>query len=181
MTTELSVLDRLRIERAVWSLDQRLYDLPRKTRVARRRELRANLTAAAADVGAATAIRDLGRGDSLAAEYLEAELGPGPRHSWIAAAIFVATATLVLNSMFSDAAQAFGDGVLAGNPDASGTFRWPGISLLQSEVTYTFDDGSYTQVGGAFSPLTWLLLAAGAIAVGRLWRAIPRRRNQHAH
>ena len=177
MTSKLSVLDRLRIERSVWSLDQRLYDLPRKTRVARRRELRLNLTAAAGDVGAATAIRDLGRGDALAAEYLEAEFGPGPRHSWIAATIFVATATLLLTSLFSDAAQAFGDGVLAGNPAATGTYTWPGIALLQTNVTYTFDGDSYTHTGGAFSPLTWLLLAVGAICVGRLWRAIPRNRS----
>jgi hypothetical protein len=113
----------------------------------------------------------------LAAEYLEAEFGPGPRHSWIAAIVFVGTVSLLLISLFSDAAQAFGDGVVAGNPAAAGTYTWPGIALLQTEVTYTFDGGSYTHTGGAFSPLAWLLLAVGAICVGRLWRAFPRKQS----
>jgi hypothetical protein len=170
---DVTLVDRLRIEKTVWSLDQRLYDLPRKARIARRRELRGNLLAGAHDVGTAAALRGVGDSATLAASYLDAELGSGPRHSWMAAGVFLMTATLVLTSVLYDAADAFGDGILAGNPDASGTFTWPGISLLQTDATYTVADGSHSFTGGAFAPLTWLLLVGGAILVGRLWRALP--------
>ena len=177
MSHDVNLVDRLRIERVVWSLDQRLYDLPRKTRVARRRELRDNLLAAAHDVGTAAALRDIGDSGTLAAEYVDAELGPGPRHSWIAAGILLLTASLLLTSVLFDAADAFGEGILA---DASGTFTWPGISLLQSEVSFNVAGGDYTSTGGAFTPLTWLLLIGGTIAVGRLWRALPIWRRRRA-
>lgn len=173
MPIDVTLLDRLRIERVVWSLDQRLYELPRRTRIERRRELRTNLLDAARDTGTSTALRDVGDSGTLAAEYLDAELGHGPRHSWMAAGVFLLTTTLLLNSFFFDAADAFGDGILAGNPNATGTFTWPGIGYLQSAVTYTVSDGAHTLVGGAFTPLTWALLAIGTIAVGRLWRALP--------
>jgi len=57
MPTDVTLMDRLRIERVVWSLDQRLYDLPRRTRIERRRELRSNLLDAARDTGTSTALR----------------------------------------------------------------------------------------------------------------------------
>ncbi len=60
MSRTVSTWDRLRIERAVWSLDGRLQDLPRKSRVEKRRELRANLIDATADVGAPEALRRVG-------------------------------------------------------------------------------------------------------------------------
>lgn len=173
MSNNVNLLDRLRIERVVWSLDQRLYDLPSRTRIAKRRELRSNLLDAARDIGTSTALRDVGDSATLAAEYLDAELGRGPRHSWMAAGVFLLTSALVLTSIFFDAAAAFGDGILAGAPDAAGTFTWPGISYLQSAVTYTVSGGEHTFVGGAFTPLTWALLTIGTIAIGRLWRALP--------
>ena len=180
MPNDINLLDRLRIERVVWSLDQRLYDLPRKTRVERRRELRGNLLDAARDADTSSALRDVGDSGTLAAEYLDAELGPGPRHSWMAAGVFLLTSALLLTSFFFDAADAFGEGILAGNPSTAGTFTWPGIDHLQSAVTYTVADGTHTFVGGAFTPLTWALLATGTIAVGRLWRALPMWRRHHA-
>ena len=173
MSNDVNFLDRLRIERMVWSLDQRLYDLPSRTRIAKRRELRSNLLDAAREIGTAAAVRDVGDSGTLAAEYLDAELGRGPRHSWMAAGAFLLTSTLLLNSFFFDAAKAFGDGILAGAPTATGTYTWPGISLLQSEVTYTVSEGIHTFVGGAFTLLTWALLTIGTIAIGRLWRALP--------
>jgi hypothetical protein len=173
MPHDVNVIDRLRIERLVWSLDQRLYDLPRKTRIGRRRELRDNLLAAAHDVGTTDALRDVGSSGTLAAEYLDAELGPGPRHSWLAAGVFLLTTVLFLTSVLFDAADAFGDGILAGNPSADGTFTWPGIGYLQTEVTYSVSGGEHSFTGGAFTVLTWALLAVGTILVGRLWRAVP--------
>lgn len=173
MPNTLNLLDRLRIERVVWSLDQRLYDLPRKVRIERRRELRSNLMAAARDTDTTTALRDVGGSGALAADYLDAQLGPGPRHSWTAAGVFLFTSTLLLTSVFFDAADAFGYGILAGDRSADGTFTWAGISYLQDDVTYTVSDGAHRFVGGAFTPLTWMLLLLGTIAVGRLWRALP--------
>lgn len=175
MAHELNLLDRIRIERVVWTLDQRLYDLPRKVRIAHRRDLRDNLTEAAGLVGTSAALRDLGDAGTLAAAYREAQLGAAPRPAWTAAALFVMTTTLVLTSVLFDAAQAFGDGILAGNAQAEGTYEWSGIAFLQDDVTYTVADGAHTFVGGSFSPLTWVLLALGFLLVGRAWRALPRR------
>ena len=47
MAHRLTWVDRLRIERVVWMLDQRLYDIPRESRIAHRREVRQNLLSAA--------------------------------------------------------------------------------------------------------------------------------------
>ena len=176
MTDKLSVPDRLRIERVVWELDQRIYDLPYRRRIAVRREVRDNLRTAAADVGAAQAVRNMGSVAILAASYLDAQFGGRPRPSWLAAGLFVFTTLLVLQSVLTDAALTFRDGVLAANPDFAGTRHWNGIDALQSGVTFTFADHSATFTGGAMSPLAWLLLAIGGIAVGRLWRALPGRR-----
>ena len=180
MPHDVNLIDRLRIERMVWSLDQRLYDLPRATRIARRRELRTNLVEAAHDVGTSAALHDVGDSGTLAAEYLDAELGAGPRHSWLAASLFLLTTVLLLTSLLFDAAQAFGDGVLAGDPTADGTFTWPGIDYLQTEVTYTVSGGEHSSTGGAFTPLTWALLVIGTVLVGRLWRAVPAWRRRRA-
>jgi len=170
MSHSLSVLDRLRIEWAVWSLDQRLYGLPRRSRIAKRRELRSNLCSAASDVGAAAALRGLGDGHRLAEEYLDAELGDGPRASWLAAAVFLSGVPLVLVSLLTETTLAFGRGVTAVDPSATGTFRSRGIRYLQSEITYTFTNGHGESVGGAMTPLCWVLLLVGTVAVGRLWR-----------
>ena len=173
MPTNLTLVDRLRIEGRVWALDQQLYDLPRKQRVATRREVRSNLVTAAQSVGTHQAMANLGTTRQLAEEYLTAQYGPAPRASWWSAAIFLLTAVLVLTSILSEAAQAFADGLLAASPDATGQFSWPGIAYLQSAVEYTVRDGRVEFVGGAMTPLAYVLLALGAVAVGRLWRLLP--------
>src|SRR5437773_1402492 len=95
--TVYPALTRLeREERLVWTLDQRLYDLPRASRIAKRREVRANLLEAAADQGARQALRRIGSSSALAREYLGAEFGDRPHHSWIAAAYFAALVPLLL-------------------------------------------------------------------------------------
>jgi hypothetical protein len=175
MAHDLNLLDRARIERVVWSLDQRLYDLPRRVRIAHRRELRDNLTAAARDVGTSAALRDLGDAATLATAYRDAQLGARPRPAWTAAALFLLTTTLVLTSLLFEASTAFGDGILAGNSEAQGTYHWAGIAHLQNEVTYTVADGAHTFVGGSFSLLTWALLAVGFLLISRAWRALPAR------
>ena len=173
MPTNLTLVDRLRIESRVWALDQQLYDLPRRQRIATRREVRSNLVAAAQSVGTRQALANLGTTRQLAEEYLTARYGPAPRASWWSAAIFLLTAVLVLTSILSDAAQAFADGLLAASPDASGTFTWAGVAMLQSDVEYTIHNGQVEFVGGALTPLAYVFLALGAVAVGRLWRLLP--------
>lgn len=176
MPHAITVLDRLRIERLVWALDQRLYGLPRASRIAKRREVRDNLVSAAHDVGTREALRRLGSSHRLAAEYLTAEYGDGPRHSWNAAGLFCATVPLLVNYVLTGAMSAYGDGIAAADPHATGTFTWPGIAYLQSPVTYTFAGGQGSHVGGAWTPLTYLLWAAGTVLAGRLWRLLPTRR-----
>ena len=78
----------------------------------------------------------------MGGEYLSAEFGDGPRPSWIAAATFLLTGQLLLTSLLSEAAFAFGDGITAADPNATGTFTWSGIRYLQDTVTYTFVDGT---------------------------------------
>ena len=95
MTTSPSLTDRLRIERTVWTLDALLGDLPQRSRVAKRREMRANLAEAAADVGTVEAIRRLGPLRPLAGEYLAAEYGEGrPHPRWVAAIYWTVLAEL---------------------------------------------------------------------------------------
>src|SRR5664279_3637208 len=60
-------------------------------------------------------------------------------------------AVLVGTSLFTDAAIAYSDGVLAANPHATGTLTWKGIDYLQTSVQYTFVHGSSNFAGGAFS------------------------------
>lgn len=180
MTQQLSIADRLRIERMVWLLDQSIYDLPWRRRIAVRREVRDNLRTAATDVGAAQAVRNMGSVSALASGYLDAQFGGRPRASWLAAALFVFTTLLVLQSLLTDAANAFADGVHRANPVFAGTLHWGGVHLLQTDVTISFSGGARTLTGGALSVWAWLLLAVGAIAVGRLWRALPSRASSTA-
>jgi hypothetical protein len=183
MPTHVTWIDRLRIERVVWTLDQQLYDLPRSSRIEKRRETRQNLLSASRDIGATEALRRLGSTGRLADEYLTGELGTR-RHSWLAAALFFATVPLVLTSLLTETANAYRDGILAVDPSVTGTFTWHGIDHLQSNVTYTFDNGASSSVGGEWitQPAVWVILIAGAILIGRLWRALPAwRRRQYGH
>ena len=171
MTRPLTWFDRLRVERVVWTVDLRLYDIPREARIAHRRELRQNLLTAARDVGTGAALRNLGNSSQLAAAYLAAEFGDRPRHSWIAAAVWAATSMLVMTAILADAANGFAAGIVAGTPHATGTFQWGGLSALQGTVTCTAVNGHTTVSGGGLSLLGWALWLAIAVLVGRLWRA----------
>lgn len=172
---KLTAFDRIRIERLVWTLDQKLYDLPRRSRIAKRREVRANLIEAAADHGAAEALRRLGDSGVLAREFLGAEFGDRPHHSWVAATYFAALVPLFLISALQEAANAYAQGLTAAHPTASGTFSWSGISYLQSPLTFTVDQGRVNQTGGAWTPLVYVLWLVGTVACGRLWRLLPTR------
>ena len=179
MSHSLGWSDRLRIGRLVWSLDQQLYDLPRRSRISTRREVRENLLTAARDIGTSAALRNVGSSTRLAREYLAAQFGDQLRPSWTVAALFLLTGQLVFTALLGEAALAFGDGIRAADPAVSGTFRWHGIRYLQDTVTYTFVDGSGTSVGGAWTPLAWALWIGATIVVGRLWRVVPMWRHRH--
>jgi hypothetical protein len=172
MTDALTWSDRLRIERAVWTLNACVANyLPRRSRAARRRELRLDLRAAAADVGRAEALRRLGDPRLLAAEYVTAEYGDRVR--WPRAG--TATVCMFLAVAVSDAAvdvgtSAFRAGILAASPHPAGTFRWPGIPYLSSYATVTFTHGHATTAGGAWTPLAYLAILAAGVIGGRLWR-----------
>lgn len=180
MAHSITWVDRLRIERVVWALDQRLYELPRRSRIAKRREVRDNLLTAANDIGTEDALRNLGGTRELASEYRDAEFGDGPRPSWVAAATFLVTTQLLFTWVFAEAANAFGDGITATASNTTGTFTWPGIRYLQDTVTYTFVNGHGTSVGGAWTPVTWMIWILATVLVGRLWRIRPRRRGAAA-
>jgi hypothetical protein len=170
MSQSVGLIDRLRIERLVWMLDQQTYDLPRRTRLATRREVRANLRLAAADVGTTEALRRIGGSRRLAEQYLTAEFGDTPRHTWVGAAYGAALMPLLLNFFLSEAASSFQHGVTAADPHATGTFVWAGVSWLQSAMTFTFSGGVADSRGGAWTPLTYVLWALVTIGAGRLWR-----------
>lgn len=170
MARNISWIDRVRIEMVVWSLDHRLYDLPRHSRNSKRREVRANLMSAAQDIGTSAALARLGNSRALAQGYLSAEYGDGPRASGVTAALVLFTGLLLLNSILFDAAIAYRDGLLTGIPEATGQYSWSGISPLQESVQFTFTNGSAEIIGGGLSPIAWGLLVIAAILAGRLWR-----------
>ena len=173
MPHAITWIDRIRIEGTVWALDQRIYDLPRQSRIAKRREVRANLLTAASDVGTSAALRNLGGSRRLAVEYRDAEYGEEPRPNWIAAALFLGMSQLVFVSLMSEATFAFRDGIKAVDPNVTGTFAWEGIRYLQDNVTVTFVNGDARILGGAWTPLTWALWLAATVVIGKLWRVIP--------
>jgi hypothetical protein len=170
MPHPIGPLDRLRIERLVWALDQQLYDLPRRARIATRREVRANLLEAAADLGTTAALRRVGGSGQLAEQYLQAEYGDGPRHSWTGAAIAAGLTPLLLNFVLSEAQNAFLDGITAADPHANGTYLWNGVTWLQNSVQMTFTDGHASSTGGSWTILTFGLWLIVTVAAGRLWR-----------
>ncbi|MGX6600817.1 hypothetical protein ACWKSP_01570 [Micromonosporaceae bacterium Da 78-11] len=177
MTHPVGRLGRLRIETRVWLLDQQIYDLPRRTRITVRQEVRANLLDAARVVGAGQALRRLGGSRRLAEQYLRAEFGDEPRRSWIAAAYTAGLIPLALNFLLAGAAATFERGVTAADPHATGSFVWAAVGHLQRPVTFAFTDGQATSTGGAWTPLTYALWLLAVIVAGRLWR-LPRLRRR---
>jgi hypothetical protein len=166
--------DRLRLERAVWTVDRRLQGLPRSSRVARRRELRDNLQSATEDVGAATAVRQLGDLRQLAAGHMAAEYGDWqPRPSWIRAGAAAVLFYVLLASLLEAGTSAYRAGILAGQPGATGDFSWNGISYLLDDVAFTFSDGASSSAGGAWRPGAYLALIVVTVLAGRLWRLLP--------
>ena len=172
--TALTWHDRLRLARAVWAFDRLLQDLPRKSRVAARRELRDNLTSATEDVGAKEAVRQLGDLRQLAAGYLAAEYGDWqPRPSWTKAASAFIACYVVLYWLQEVGSSPFRAGVLSDQPVATGRFTWDGIPYVLDDAVFTFSQGVGSSVGGAWRPGAYIALILVSILAGRLWRLLP--------
>lgn len=178
MQHRVTWFDRLRIECAVWALDQRLYDLPRHDRIETRREVRRNLLSGAGDIGTTRALRNLGGSGQLAGEYLAASFGARPRHSWTAAGLVGAGIPFLATWIFGSAADAFSHGVAAADGASGAAYTWDGIWPLQGTVTSTLVDGDVTWTGGAFTPLFYVLWILAAVLAGRLWRVLPHWRSR---
>jgi hypothetical protein len=171
----LGLGDRLIIERAVWSVDYLVQDLPWRSRVSKRRELRQDLRTAAAEVGARTAVDGLGDLRRLAQDYLAAEYGdPTQRPHWNAAAAWLVLSTAVMMLIDHVANTAFRAGVAAGGAHPTGVLTWGGIPHLLDRGTFTYgDDGHVTRLGGAWTPWVYVVILGGAVLIGRLWRMVP--------
>ena len=171
MGNTVTWIDRLRIERAVWTLDVLAQGLPARTRRAIRNEMRVNLWAAAEEVGAAQAVRRIGNLRRLATDYLEAEYGQnGPRPRWLNAMFWALAVQTVLLGLTFLGHAAFINGVEAANPHPSGTYTWNSLRPLGIGGDVMYDDRGVASVSLSFSALLPLYLLAALILGGRLWR-----------
>jgi hypothetical protein len=171
MKTRQHWLDRLRIERAVWTVDALTQAAPDRARRAIRRELRANLQAAAAQMSAKEAVRQLGDLRQLALGYVEAQYGPGNlRPRWLRGVCWALGTEVVLLALTFATHSAFIAGVQAGNPRPNGTYSWPGLHLLGIGGNVTFHDGSSSAFSLSFSLWILLYLLAALVLGGQLWR-----------
>jgi hypothetical protein len=163
----LSVADRLRLERFLLRFSWAMQDYPRKEYLRIRRELRAEVRAAAADVGMRQALADLGHPVTLGERYI-AELGRRlPR--WTSGIVAGGLAVGVLVYLFAayavgtlDTLEALGGGSLT---------RYP----FGTETVFTFTEDEISVLSGVSWQWAVLYLGAAAVAfvVGsRLWRVL---------
>ena len=163
----MNLLDRARIETAVQSYDVWL-DLrgaPWRRRRGLRRELRANLIAAADHVGSREAVDRVGSTRLMAAEALPLR-ADRPRCCTGFAVSLVAAAVVVLVEFL--AALAWIDGVIAANPQGSvsGTMSlFPASSLSYTEMESGF---AFAIAPGWLGPIIGVVLF---VLVARPWRA----------
>ncbi len=174
MTSNLTRIERLRIEWTVWAFDYLLINMPHRLRVAKRREMRADLLAAAADVGIPEALRQLGSLRRLAADYLDAQYGErGPRPSFWRGATWMALLLPIMFAIEDLGKWSFLDGVRA-IPHATGVFHYAGLKFLGLDFTYTFADGRNVASGWSQS-VTAVELAymfAAFLIGARTWRLL---------
>lgn len=175
-----SLVDRLRVERAIWVLDTLNGDLPGRRRKAIRNELRADLWASAQEVGTAEAIRRLGNLRRLSAGYSDAEYGEeGPRPRWVKGILWVALTEFVLMFVVLAQVQAFDAGLQEAGPGAGEyEFRPLGWGPIYNT---TYDDEGFTGFFLDFTPALLPYMAVIVVAFlvgGRMWRALPRRRRR---
>ena len=169
-------IDRVRIAHAVWTLDTLVGDLPRRRRREIRRELRANLHASAAELGAREALRRLGSPRRLANGYLDAEFGDqAPRPHWEKGLAWALGAELVLLLSTFAGIDAFTDGVEAARP-AAGSYTWEPLGWWGPQYELSMDAAGFSGFTLEFSGgmLTFLLVLSVTFFLGgRMWRALP--------
>jgi len=174
MTSSLTRIERLRIEWTVWAFDYLLINMPHRLRVAKRREMRADLHAAAADVGTAEALRRLGSLRRLAAGYLDAQYGEqGPRPTFWRGITWMVLLLPIMFAIEDLGKWSFLDGVRA-IPHATGVFHYTRLEFLGLDFTYTFADGR-TIAPGWSQNVTAVELAymLAAFLIGaRTWRLL---------
>lgn len=148
-----------------------LYGVPWRTRRELRRELRANVTEAAAGRGWRPAVDSLGNLRLLARENARAVRDPH-RPAWNSGAV-AATATFSLVVLLAVlASSAFTDGALAAGIAGGQTVSGP-ITLLPGVRASAEDRSAGFIMGLSISP--WLLLGLPALAfalASRLWRLL---------
>jgi hypothetical protein len=171
-----SWIDRLRIERVLWTLDVQLQSLPTRSRRAIRREMRTNLRASAAELGTREAIQRLGNVHRLALEYLDAEYADRPRPRWLMAGFWAVTVEILILWSAILSQWAFVDGIEAGNPHPDGRFSWNGLAVLGVSGDANYTDGQLNSFGLSLDLWALVYLLAALLIGGRLWRLIPLRR-----
>jgi hypothetical protein len=170
----MPLIDRLRIERAIWTLDALVQSLPGRSRRAIRREMRANLRAAGAEVGGREAVRRLGSLRRVAIGYLEAEYGEGrPRPHWLKAMFWVLAVEAVVLMVTFVGHSAFMSGVEAADRHPDGTYVWHGLGWLGVAGDVSYSGGKVEGSSFDFSGMVLVYLLAAAVLGGRLWRLLP--------
>jgi hypothetical protein len=177
----MKLLDRWRIERAVWVVDTWISDLPRGRRRAIRQELRANMLASAEEVGAREAVRRLGPLQRLAVGYLDAEFGDvTPRPNWIRGLTWALAVEIALLAAIFAGMNGYTTALDAAR--ASGTYDWSPLGPLGPRYTETRLLGQFDgfviefDLSGVLAIVGVLLLVF--IVAGRTWRVIPARRRR---
>jgi hypothetical protein len=173
----MTLVDRLRIERVLWTVDILIHDIRTRGRRTIRRELRANLQAAAQEKGVGAAIRRLGPLRPLARGYLDAQYGEGARRPrWMGALWWVFVCAILINAILDIGVVGFREGVQAANPNDNGTYLWNQLSALGLPTArISLVDGRPHLFEVSLPWVLLLYLAAAAILGGRLWRLVPRR------
>jgi hypothetical protein len=166
-TARLRAADRLRRDWYVSKVDFLAQDVPSGYRKARRRELRSDLVAAAADVGMAQAVRDLGPASALAHQLKLAE-GRKLPHIWTG--VFAFTVVLyawfgmmmaTTNALLEAARQLGGDRVVTVHAS------WLGTNVVVNSGPHL--------LSGQVDPsgLTLAVLVAVSLLAARAWRYRP--------
>lgn len=178
MASTLTLLDHLRIEFAIVRVDVMISALSLERQEEILGELRTNLRAASDQMGSAEAVRRLGGLRRLARNYLDVEYGdPGPRPRWLIGILWVFVVVGVLLAVAFAGSLGFVHGVLAADPQASGTYAWHALAPVVSE-DFVFSGGRPHSFGVAFSAPVLAVpaaaLGAAVFAIGaRAWRCLP--------
>ena len=169
MTSPLSLPDRLRRWSYLQDVELWLDPMPGKRRREVIRDLRTNLADAAADVGMAQAIDDLGKPRALARSFLQTE--PRRRPSWSLGVIGAATVWLVAMLCLGGYLAGMTDALLdGGGGTATGSFL--GIRTVV-EATDSVMSG---QITGWSWPLAILMVIA-FLVTSASWRLLTRPAN----